>query len=282
MDFDSGSFRTPLRPIQQQMYPHVAKDRLKDSPMDFSYDTPQREDANISASSSWLNNEEDRKRPREAIDDRGQVFAFGAKEPNLNSSGAFLFHQPLSPTIAGPDIEMSSETTPKRDKSETLKTNEEADGEGSQARSIATGALTRVLRNRAAGEKRWAAVSAEQSTRKPRSTSQTRNRNRARRKGRPQDQTEAWEDEEDEKPVSSLGRKVGDTMNIQYVFGGNTESHSRKPQHASWLDPEWCLGMAQFAFNSTLLLGFLWLIFGIVRTLQRDVADKVREYELGE
>jgi hypothetical protein len=281
MNYDSAPLRTPFRPLQQQMYSSgiATKDRLKDSPMDFSYDSPQREDSlpASSTSSSWLHAEDDKKRPRDAINHH-QVFSFGSKESSSASSGPFLFHQPISPTIAGPDVEMSSETTPKRHVVEAVvKTKENSAMEDGNSRPISSGALTRVNRSRGGNSKKGLATSSDQN-RKPRSNSQNRNP----RKGKPVEQNDDWEDEEVEKQPRSLSQRMGDTMNIQYIFGGNPNTPIEKPQLASWLDPEWCLGMAQFAFNSILLLGVLWLIFGVIRTLQRDVADKVREYELGE
>jgi hypothetical protein len=255
---------------------HSTRDRLKDSPMDFSYDSPQRENVLQPSSSSWLMSgsaDDDKKRPREAIN-KTEVFSFGSKSPTLGSSGAFLFHQPLAPTIAGPDVEMSSDTTPVKAVPNVASTSDEIVQEDNTSRPIASsGALTRVSRNRG----KRGAVNSEQ--KKPRSGSQTRSR----RKTKPIREGE-WEDdeEEEEEQTKTLWRRAGDTTNIQYVFGGsNSASHSDK-RHSSMLDPEWCLGMAQFAFNVMLLLGVLWLIFGVVRTLQRDVADKVREYELGE
>jgi len=242
--------------------------------MDFSYDTPQRESVLQPSSSSWLI-DEDKKRPREAVD-RTEVFSFGSKSPTMGTSGAFLFHQPLAPTIAGPDVEMSSDTTPiKAIIPETARVLQEQAQEDSSLRPLASsGALTRVSRYRGAGGKRG--------TEQKKSQSGSQTRSSGRRKAKAVQEGE-WEDDEVDEEAKSLWKREGGTTNIQYVFGGgNSTQHPDRPRHSSMLDPEWCLGMAQFAFSVMLLFGVLWLIWGVVRTLQRDVADKVREYELGE
>lgn len=46
--------------------------------------------------------------------------------------------------------------------------------------------------------------------------------------------------------------------------------------------PELLLGYAQFIFNASILLTFLYLLYHVVRTVQKDVAEKVRAYEMGE
>lgn len=273
---DCIPLRPPFRPVQQSM--QSSRDRLKDSPMDFSYDTPQRENVLQSSSSSWLVVDEDKKRPREAVD-RTEVFSFGAKSPTMGTSGAFLFHQPLAPTIAGPDVEMSSDTTPVKAASIETATSlpEQVQEDGPSRRLASSGALTRVSRNRGAGGKRGL----EQKT----SQSASQTRSKGRRKAKAVREGE-WEDDEvkEEEARSLWNGAGGTTTNIQYVFGGgnSAQQHPGGPRHSGTLDPEWCLGMAQFAFNVMLLFGVLWLIWGVVQTLQRDVADKVREYELGE
>lgn len=280
---DGGPVRTPFRPLHQQIHSPNAKDRLKDSPMDFSYDSPPRVAPNTAASSSaWLEAgpDEARKRPREAPE-RTEAFAFGGRGSSTGSSGAFLFHQPLSPTIAGPDVEMSSETTPTKPVAPVAAVKDAKDSStqaesSSSSRPLASsGALTRVSRSRGAGGLRGAGSSEQR-----RSHSQTTSRRKARSAPKDDNDDDEWEADD---PPKSLRRRMGDTMNIQYVFGGDAVGGNMEKRRGwSWLEPEWCLGMAQFAFNSVLLVGVLWLVYGVVRTLQRDVADKVHEYELGE
>ena len=249
--------------------------------MDFSYDSPPRVAPNTPSSSAWLHAapDEAKKRPRE-VPERTEAFAFGGTGSSTGSSGAFLFHQPLSPTIAGPDVEMSSETTPTRPAAPVAVVKDAKDfsaqAESSTSRPLASsGALTRVSRSRGAGGLRGAGSSEQRH-----SHSHTASRRKA--KSAPKDDNEDDEWEADD-PPKSLRRRMGDTMNIQYVFGGDAVGGNMEKRRGwSWLEPEWCLGMAQFAFNSVLLVGVLWLVYGVVRTLQRDVADKVREYELGE
>ncbi|KAN0061632.1 hypothetical protein ACQY0O_006480 [Thecaphora frezii] len=48
--------------------------------------------------------------------------------------------------------------------------------------------------------------------------------------------------------------------------------------HRDW--PELLLGYAQFVFNASILAAFLYLLFCVVRTVQQDVAEKVRGYEM--
>lgn len=44
--------------------------------------------------------------------------------------------------------------------------------------------------------------------------------------------------------------------------------------------PELLLGYAQLIFNASILSTFLYLLYHVVRTVQRDVAEKVRAYEM--
>ncbi len=44
--------------------------------------------------------------------------------------------------------------------------------------------------------------------------------------------------------------------------------------------PELLLGYAQLVFNASILSAFLYLLFHVVRTVQKDVAEKVRAYEM--
>lgn len=45
--------------------------------------------------------------------------------------------------------------------------------------------------------------------------------------------------------------------------------------------PALLLGYAQLIFNASILSTFLYLLYHVVRTVQRDVAEKVRAYEMG-
>ncbi len=45
--------------------------------------------------------------------------------------------------------------------------------------------------------------------------------------------------------------------------------------------PELLLGYAQLIFNASILSTFLYLLYHVVRTVQKDVAEKVRSYEMG-
>lgn len=45
--------------------------------------------------------------------------------------------------------------------------------------------------------------------------------------------------------------------------------------------PELLLGYAQLVFNASILGAFLYMLYHVVRTVQRDVAEKVRAYEMG-
>lgn len=45
--------------------------------------------------------------------------------------------------------------------------------------------------------------------------------------------------------------------------------------------PELLLTYAQVLFNASIIFVFLYLLFSLVWTIQRDVSQKVREYELG-
>ncbi|CDW98893.1 hypothetical protein [Sporisorium scitamineum] len=44
--------------------------------------------------------------------------------------------------------------------------------------------------------------------------------------------------------------------------------------------PELLLGYAQLIFNASILSTFLYLLYHVVRTVQKDVAEKVRAYEM--
>lgn len=284
---DAIPIRSPFRPLQQSIH-NANKDRLRDSPMDFAYDSPSHEKGHT-ISSSWLNgggqSASGEKRSREAID-RTEVFSFGGKN-GQSTSGAFLFHQPLQPTVPGPDVEMLHEamnTATTVEHACTSIVDSPSSQNGESSRPIASsGALTRISKSRGnAAKVRSGGVGASADLRKPQRSSST-NRNRRGKKAR---QDEEWEDDEVEEERQVSSRRQGDTTtNIQYVFGRRgIDDHkgSQKEGYLSSIDPEWCLGMAQVIFNAILLLGVLYVFYGVFKTLQRDVADKVREYELGE
>ena len=292
MTDDSIPIRSPFRPLQQSIH-RSNKDRLKDSPMDFSYDSPSHHDnAYAGSSSSWLNaasDEGEKKRSREDMNASSEVFAFGSKDATTtadSSSGAFLFHQPCTPTVAGPDVEMlHEELTPSKAGEATNGMDRDLYKENHSTRPLSSsGALTRVSRSRNTASKSRSNGPSDVRKQQPHRYS-SKSQRRKGKKYSEDDEGEEWENEEAEQ--RSTGRKrYGDTLtSIQYVFGGggrDETANSRRHHRLSWLDPEWCLGMAQVIFNSALLLGLIWLFYGVVQTLQRDVADKVREYELGE
>lgn len=324
-------FETVLTQRGSSSKTHSMASRLNDSPMDFDYDSPSR-----ARSSGWLKqgdqgalqqkgqpqNPSSSKRTREqqARHAADGVFSFGGASEGEDSSaatssvshsaGKFLFHQPLSPTLEGPDVEMAAATPPKdRDGDDDDNVASQAlhdkvssrrappSPSSSSARQLASsGALARVQRsrNQAAGHSKGSRKGKVLAgDKKPGARSQTALRERE------------WEDEEEvhasQQPRRrSLERRMGDTSHNYYFFNdsgkrqhavekqahGGAEQYSHHhegsdaPLAARWTDPEWCLGMAQFSFNSLLLVGTAWILYGIVRTLQRDVADKVREYEL--
>lgn len=251
--------------------------------MDFAYDSPQR--STHASGSSWLRaepglNGDTRKRDHTQVQAEGKssaYYTFGSqseKDGESRSTGAFLFHQPVSPTLSGPDVEMVTATPPKADNGETKKgaSDAAADGSPQTARPLASlGAIARTQRARSG--KRIVSLSSSHTRRKQR---------HANRKGSDREKEDSeyeWEDEEEPEARTSLRKRMGDTMNIQYFLDGGRASPT--PVHRR-IDPEWCLGMAQFTFNTSLLFGAAWIMWGIVATLKRDVADKVREYELGE
>ena len=66
-----------------------------------------------------------------------------------------------------------------------------------------------------------------------------------------------------------------------YARTSRSDAPSSEPR-AGLLDrPEVFLTYAQVIFNASLLLVFLYLLFCVVYTVQRDVSQKVREYEIG-
>lgn len=55
----------------------------------------------------------------------------------------------------------------------------------------------------------------------------------------------------------------------------------KRPSYSLLQRPETLLTYAQVLFNASILFVFLYLLFNVVWTIQHDVAQKVREYELG-
>lgn len=318
MSFAGG--RTPFRSLQQErarfvpeMYSNKQQQqqmRSRDSPMDFAYDSPSK------PSSVWLNSssthledksmedaeelQNDKKRSLETSG-TSEPFIFGNNNPQ--SGGAFLFQQPLSPTIAGPDVDMATElrnqetSSGRKTNATRLDNEQEQDQSSSSRRPVSQGAVSRVNRQRAANNKKAAYPPRTRKISLGRLGLQGGEEDEENE----EDISAEWEDDEKYDTVTqqrrkgrgierprSLSRRVGDTLNIQYFFNGSNRdeniaqtshrNHTSPPR--SWLDPEWCLGMAQFGFNATLLIGVVWVLFNVVRTLQRDVSSKVREYEM--
>lgn len=58
-------------------------------------------------------------------------------------------------------------------------------------------------------------------------------------------------------------------------------ARSKRPSYSLLQRPETLLTYAQVLFNASILFVFLYLLFNVVWTIQHDVAQKVREYELG-
>jgi hypothetical protein len=254
--------------------------------MDFAYDSPSRQ--RTAPSKLWL----------EAAGERSlQSMEIEIDENTAKGEGSRrserAIEQPLSPTVSGPDVDM-----------DTSSTNLDSQAE---RRSATSTTLTRTPRQRSAvrskaikasGRRSRAALKADVSLDDEEDDLTIDDA----------DDSIAWQDEaegEDEQDAlgparsksrtrrRSLRKRVGDTLNIQYFFNNGSERReaARYKEHhfappnrpsAGWTDPEWCLGMAQFGFNATLLIGVTYVLFNVVLTLQRDVSSKVREYELGE
>ncbi|WFD30629.1 hypothetical protein MSPP1_001650 [Malassezia sp. CBS 17886] len=79
-------------------------------------------------------------------------------------------------------------------------------------------------------------------------------------------------------PAARPRRSMADVAR-SYLDG---EKHV-SPPHANasvWDRPEMLLTYAQVIFNASILVVFLYLLFSMVWTIQRDVSQKVREYEV--
>ncbi|EPQ31782.1 uncharacterized protein PFL1_01114 [Pseudozyma flocculosa PF-1] len=114
------------------------------------------------------------------------------------------------------------------------------------------------------------------------------------------DDDDVDDDDDDDDDDRSLGRIGPMTKNIvnyflpgsghpgagpnhhHQQFGAMAPSKGAGPpsavHHLDW--PELLLGYAQFLFNASILAAFLYLLFSIIRTVQQDVAEKVRGYEM--
>ncbi|PWN52840.1 hypothetical protein IE53DRAFT_339840 [Violaceomyces palustris] len=99
-----------------------------------------------------------------------------------------------------------------------------------------------------------------------------------------QDQESDSSDQDDGQERSSITKYAINYFIPQAMqqHGGNGKSadpgRSAGVDHLDW--PELLLGYAQFIFNASILVAFLYLLYGVVRTVQQDVAEKVREYEI--
>ena len=219
-----------------------------------------------------------------------EPFVFGREDESgpSHTGGTFLFQQN---TIPGPEVDMQTDTTPKRmetgtkSKSQGLEDQENVQHDDSSSRRpLSQSDVLRVNRQRAANSK------------KPSSTSRRRKISLSRGIQGQNDDDEneddlnvEWEDDEKNLPSTmrqrrtnekernrSLSKRVGDTLNIHYFFNGsqrnegdlsyhptNVNNHNGATTVRNWLDPEWCLGMAQFGFNATLLIGVIWILFNM-------------------
>lgn len=64
--------------------------------------------------------------------------------------------------------------------------------------------------------------------------------------------------------------------------GKRSSSRLRRSRSRSILNrPDILLGYAQVVFNASVLLVVLYVIFSVLWTVRKDVAEKVRDYELG-
>lgn len=104
------------------------------------------------------------------------------------------------------------------------------------------------------------------------------------------------DDEDVDESVHGLGRRKGTPSRIRsitkyavnYIMPNSVSPLPHQPAAASssgvhHMDkPELLLGYAQLLFNASILSTFLYLLYHVVRTVQRDVAEKVRAYEMGE
>lgn len=252
--------RSPFAPIQKRM------NRSNESPMDFAYDSTSSSSNNPNANGGhWLlSSSEDRKRGRESETGMASdaemkpAYTFGQKQEEPSSSspssdrqnlgGVFLFHQPLHPTHAGPDVEMDYATPPMARPIPASTTAEAAsssrksqEAEGSARPKASSGAVVRVNRRR-------------QFANKIRSVSNPL-RGARRRQDEWEDEVEEEDEDEEEDEVErdhrvaqkarsrkrSLAKRVGDTLHVNYIIGGGAGSGSSDAK-MGWLDPEWCLG----------------------------------------
>ena len=104
------------------------------------------------------------------------------------------------------------------------------------------------------------------------------------------------EDEEEDGQQKTVSRRKGTPSRIRsitkyavnYILPNSVAPIPHQPTASSpsgvhYMDkPELLLCYAQLVFNASILSAFLYLLFSIFRTVQRDVAEKVRAYEMGE
>ncbi|KAJ1029895.1 hypothetical protein NDA13_003134 [Ustilago tritici] len=102
------------------------------------------------------------------------------------------------------------------------------------------------------------------------------------------------EDEDEDGQQKTVSRRKGTPSRIRsitkyavnYILPNSVAPIPHQPTASSpsgvhHMDkPELLLGYAQLVFNASILSAFLYLLFSIFRTVQRDVAEKVRAYEM--
>ncbi|SPO22919.1 related to BRL1 - essential nuclear envelope integral membrane protein [Ustilago trichophora] len=108
------------------------------------------------------------------------------------------------------------------------------------------------------------------------------------------DDEEEDDDEDVDESAHGVGRRKGTPSRIRsitkyavnYIMPNSVSPLPHQPAAASssgvhHMDkPELLLGYAQLLFNASILSTFLYLLYHVVRTVQRDVAEKVRAYEM--
>ncbi|PWZ00813.1 hypothetical protein BCV70DRAFT_200080 [Testicularia cyperi] len=98
-----------------------------------------------------------------------------------------------------------------------------------------------------------------------------------------EDDDEDEDNEHDERDTPSRIRSITKYA-INYVLPGGVGPTAGGPGASNSIHhldrPEMLLGYAQLVFNASILMAFLYLLFHVVRTVQKDVAEKVRAYEM--
>ena len=109
------------------------------------------------------------------------------------------------------------------------------------------------------------------------------------------DDAEEDDDEDADDADSGVGRRRGTPSRIRsitkyavnYIMPNSVSPLPHPPASSvssavHHMDkPELLLGYAQLVFNASILSTFLYLLYHVVRTVQKDVAEKVRAYEMG-